>query len=52
MQAVELPTRAQIEYAKDLIRKLGYDLDSYDFENMDKQEVSELISELKAEWGD
>lgn len=51
MQAVELPTKAQVAYAQDLLRKLGYDLDNYDFEEMDKQEVSELIDELKAEWG-
>lgn len=51
MQAVELPTRAQIEYAQDLIRKLGYDEADYDFDDMDKREVSALIDELKAEWG-
>ena len=46
------PTLSQIKYAKDLLRKLGYDLDDYDFEQMTKQEVSELIDELKSEWGE
>ena len=44
------PTWKQISYAKALLRKLGYDADDYDFENMTKEEVSELIDELKDEW--
>lgn len=44
------PTTAQIKYATDLLRKLGYDVADYDFEKMDKYEVSELIDELKDEW--
>ena len=51
MQAMELPTRRQIEYVQDLLRKLGYDLDDYDFGEMSKREVSKLIKELKAEYG-
>ena len=52
-----LPTNAQIEYAEDLLRKLGYDkYDVYemrgkDFDDLDRREMSELISELKEEWG-
>jgi len=44
------PTQKQIQYAKDLLRKLGYDLDDYDFDKMTKTEVSELITELKDEY--
>ena len=44
------PTTAQIKYATDLLRKLGYDVADYDFDKMTKQEVSELIDELKNEW--
>ena len=44
------PTIAQIKYATDLLRKLGYDVADYDFDKMTKQEVSELIDELKDEW--
>ncbi len=45
------PTTAQIKYATDLLRKLGYDVADYDFDKMTKAEVSELIDELKDEWG-
>lgn len=44
------PTMAQIKYATDLLRKLGYDVADYDFDKMTKAEVSELITELKDEW--
>ena len=44
------PTASQIKYATDLLRKLGYDVADYDFDNMTKQEVSELIDELKDEY--
>ena len=44
------PTPSQVKYAKDLLRKLGYDTDDYDFDKMTKEEVSELIDELKEEW--
>lgn len=43
-------TPEQIKYATDLLRKLGYDVDDYDFDRMTAQEVSELIDELKQEW--
>lgn len=49
-QDVKKPTKKQIRYAEDLLRKLGYDLDDYDFEEMDSWEVSDLINELKQEW--
>lgn len=43
------PTIGQIECAIDMIIKLGYDLDDYDFTKMTKVEVSDLIKELKRE---
>ena len=45
-----LPTKKQIEYAADLLDKLGYDKAEYGIENMSRAELSELISELKDEW--
>lgn len=45
-----LPTAAQIKYATDLIGKLGYDLEDYNFEQMTCQQVAWLIRELKHEW--
>ena len=45
------PTMEQIKYATDLLRKLGYDIADYDFDKMTKREVSELIDELKDEYG-
>lgn len=46
---MESPTIGQIEYAIDMIIKLGYNLDDYDFTKMSKQDVSDLIKELKRE---
>lgn len=46
---MESPTIGQIEYAIDTIIKLGYDLDDYDFCKMSKEEVTDLINELKRE---
>ncbi len=43
-------TAAQIEYARDLILKLGYDLDWYDLDKMTRSQISRLIDELKDEW--
>lgn len=43
------PTIRQIECAIDMIVQLGYDLDDYDFCKMSKEEVSDLIKELKRE---
>ena len=43
-------TAAQIEYAQDLINKLGYDLDWYDLEAMSRSQISRLIDELRDEW--
>jgi len=51
MQRDERPaTKAQIEYATDLLLKLGYDLDWYDLEAMSWSQISRLIDELKDEW--
>lgn len=44
------PTPSQIKYATELLKMLGYDVDDYDFEEMDRWEVSDLIDELKQEW--
>ena len=44
-----LPTPAQIAYATDLLRKLGYERDRYNLEGMTKRELSSLISDLKWE---
>ena len=44
------PTKAQIDYAKDLMAKLGYDEEDYDLDRMSRAEVSNLIDELKKEW--
>jgi len=43
-------TAAQIEYARDLILKLGYDLDWYALESMNRGQISRLIDELRDEW--
>jgi hypothetical protein len=45
------PTSNQIELATNLLEQLGYDMDTYDFDSMDFEEVSELIDELKDERG-
>ena len=46
---MEQPTKGQLEYAKILLRELGYDVDDYPLLDMDSAEVSELIDELKDE---
>jgi len=43
-------TAAQIDYARDLILKLGYDLDLYDLDKMTRGQISRLIDELRNEW--
>ena len=43
------PTDTQIKYAVKLINELGYDLDDYDFSEMNRLQVSALIRELKEE---
>lgn len=45
------PSKEQIDRAEGLLRRLGYDVDDYDFEDMDRWEVSDLIEALKEEWG-
>ena len=44
------PTQAQIDYANDLIQKLGYDPDWYDLEKMTRSQLARLIDELRNEW--
>ena len=46
---MEQPTKGQLEYAKILLRELGYDIDDYPLLDMDRAEVSELIGELREE---
>ena len=43
------PTPSQIKYATELLKTLGYNIDYYDFEEMDRWEVSDLINDLKQE---
>ena len=43
------PTAAQIEYATELINKLGYDMDWYNFEAMTRSRLARLIDELRDE---
>lgn len=47
VQDVAKPTKEQIKRAKDLLRKLGYDIEDYDFEEMDSWKVNDLIEMLK-----
>lgn len=44
------PTQAQLDYARDLILKLGYDMDWYDLESMTRSQLARLIDELRDEW--
>ena len=46
---MEQATIAQILYAYALLRELGYDFDDYPLVEMSKQQVSELIDDLKDE---
>ena len=48
---MSIPTLAQRTYVVDLMEKLGYDPNEYDFASMTREEMSELIAELKDEWG-
>ena len=52
-----LPTNAQIEYAENLLEKLGYEksdvfeMCNKEFDALTRQEMSYLIRDLKREWG-
>ena len=46
---MEQATKAQILYAKELLRELGYDAQDYALSEMSKHEASKLIDELKDE---
>ena len=46
---MEKATRAQIAYAEKFLREFGYDVEDYPLSEMDKQEVSKLIDDLKDE---
>ena len=46
---MEQATKAQIMYAEALLRELDYDLDDYPLLEMNKQEASKLIDDLKNE---
>lgn len=43
------PTAAQIKYAYDLIDKLGYAREDYNFGKMTRQQAIRLIAKLKRE---
>ncbi len=51
-----LPTNAQIEYAESLLEKLGYEksdvfeMRNKEFDALTRQEMSDLIRDLKKEW--
>ena len=42
-------TVGQIEYATNLLKQLGYDVEEYNLDGMEVWEISKLISELKDE---
>ena len=42
-------TVRQIEYATNLLKQLGYDVEEYNLDGMEVWEISELISEFKDE---
>ena len=46
------PTKAQLDYAKDLMEKLGYDEQDLgiDLDRMDRADMSKLIYDLKREY--
>ena len=46
---MEQPIKGQLEYAKILLRELGYDEADYPLAKMSKQEISKLIDDLKDE---
>ena len=45
-QDVAKPTKEQIKRTKDLLRRLGYDAEDYNFEEMDRWEIDDLIEML------
>jgi len=47
---MNIPTLAQRTYVVDLMEKLVYDTNEYDFASMTREEMSELIAELKDQW--
>ena len=47
--ATMIATVRQIEYATNLLKQLGYDVEEYNLDGMEVWEISELIDELKDE---
>lgn len=45
------PTLKMLDFARSLLRSLGYAEEDYDFDKMTYQECSELIDQLKKERG-
>lgn len=45
----QMASTAQINYARALLKELGYDEDEYDLERMSRSRISALIGELKDE---
>jgi hypothetical protein len=42
---------ASIEYAQALVERVGYDMDAYDWGNMEQEEASRIIDDCKFELG-
>lgn len=50
MRDATKPSAEQVRCAENLLRCLGYEVDDYDFEEMDRWEVDDLIETLKRSW--
>lgn len=46
LEVVSVATAKQIQYATNLLARLGYDLNNYDLENMDNMKCNQLILDL------
>ena len=49
MEDRKKPTSAQIDYARYLLRELGYDEQEYDIESMTRLQLANFIDELRKE---
>jgi hypothetical protein len=46
---MEQPTSEQIQRLKALMEELGYDFEDYPIENMSREDVADLIDEMRDE---
>jgi hypothetical protein len=46
---MEQPTNEQIQRLKALMAELGYDFEDYPIENMSREDVADLIDEMRDE---